>query len=251
MTPRAWAVCRLDPFLHSCQTLLLCASGALEGFHAFCGAEQQQVSWACSEQAVGDHADDGVDLGFQLHGVGDRQVEHVEDDIAVVGHHAFAVHRIAAEFDQLAGDMATCHRYHFHRQWEGAEDWHQLAGVGDANKGLRHGRNDLLAGQGRATALDQVEVLVAFIGAIHIELQVADGVQLIHRDTMTLEACGGGFGTGHSAVELHLVLGQGIDKTVGSGAGADTDHTLGAEFGENKVDGSLGDGLLELILIHL
>ena len=66
--------------------------------------------------------------------------------------------------------MAARHRDYFHRQWEGAEDWHQLAGVGDANKGLRHRRNDLLAGQGRATALDQVEVLVAFIGAIHIEL---------------------------------------------------------------------------------
>ena len=147
-----------------------------EGFHAFRGAQQQQVCRAGSEQAVGHDADNGVDLTLQLNRVGDLHVEHVDDDIAVVCHHAFAVNRVAAELDQLAGYVAAGHRDYFNWQRERAQYRHQLAGIGDADKGLGHGRNDLFAGQGCATAFDQVQVFVAFIGAINVELQVADRV---------------------------------------------------------------------------
>src|SRR5471032_2339272 len=179
----------------------------LKGFHAFRGAQQQYVSRTGREQTVGDDADDGIDLTLQFHRVGDLHVEHVDDDVAVVGQHAFAVHRVAAQLHQLAGHVAAGHRDHFHRQREGAEYRHQFAAIGDADEGLGHGRNDLLAGQGGAATLDQVQVFVAFVGAVDVELQVADGVQLIHRNAVALEAGGGGFGTGDRAIESALVLG--------------------------------------------
>jgi FAD/FMN-containing dehydrogenase len=57
-----------------------------------------------------------------------------------------------------------------------------------------------------AAALDQVQVLVALVGAVDVELQLAHAVQLIHRDAVALEALGGGFGAGDGAVERGLVL---------------------------------------------
>ncbi len=222
----------------------------LQGFHAFTGAQKQQIRRARGEQAVGDHADDGVDLRFQLHRVGDLQVEHVEDDVAVVGQHAFAVHRVAAEFHQLARHVAAGHRDHFHRQRKLAEHRHQFAGVGDADEGLGHGGDNLLAGQGRTAALDQVQVRVGFISAVNVELQVADRVQLVHRNAVALEARGGGFGAGDRAIERALVQGQGVDEAVGGGAGADADDALVVEFRQDEVDGGLGHGLFELILGH-
>ena len=146
--------------------------------------------------------------------------------------------------------MAAGHGDDFHRQREGAEHRHQLALVGDADEGLGHGGNDLLAGQGGAAALDQVQVFIAFIGAVDVELQVAGAVQVVHRDAMGLEARGGGVGAGHGAVEIHLVLGQGIDKEVGGGAGANADHALLVELWADEVHGGLGHGLLELVLGH-
>jgi len=73
-------------------------------------------------------------------------------------------------------------------------------------------------------------VRVALIGAVDIELQVAHGVELVHRNAMAFQACGSGFGAGHGAIERALVLGQRIDKAVGSGAGADTDDAFVVEF---------------------
>ena len=226
------------------------AGSGLEGLDAVGGAEQQQVGRAGGEQAVGDHADDGVDLLFQFHRAVDAQVVHVEDDIAVVGQHAFAVDRIAAELHQLAGDVAASHRDDLHRQRELAEDGYQLAGIGDADEGLGHRGDDLLAGQRGTAALDQLQALVAFVGAVDVELQLADRVQLVDRDAMFLQALGGGLRTGHCAVELGLVAGQGIDEEVGGGACADADDALAVEVRKNVVDGGLCHCLLELILVH-
>ena len=221
-----------------------------QGFYAFWCAQQQQIRRPCREQTVRHHADDGVDLTLQFHRVGDLHVEHVKDDIAVVGDDTFAVNRVAAQFDQLAGHVATGHRDHFDRQRERTQHWHQLAGVGDADESLGNGGHDLLAGQGCATALDQVQVLVALVGAVHVELQVADGVEFIHRNSVALEACGGGFGAGDGAVERAFVLGQCVDEAVGRGAGADPHDALVIQFWEDEIDSRLGDGLFELILGH-
>ncbi|MCY1361948.1 hypothetical protein D9M69_486440 [compost metagenome] len=146
--------------------------------------------------------------------------------------------------------MAARHGDDFHRQREGAEDRHQLAGVGDADEGLGHRGDDLLAGQRGAAALDQFQALVALVGAVHVELQLAHGVQVVHRDAVALQALGGGLGAGHGAVELGLVPGQQVDEEVRGGAGADADDALAVEVRKNVVDGGLGDGLLELVLVH-
>jgi len=67
---------------------------------------------------------------------------------------------------------------------------------------------------------------------------------------VALETRGGGFGARNRAVECALVLGQGIDKAVGSGAGTDPDDALVIQFWKDEVDSSLGYGLFELILGH-
>ncbi|MNC33887.1 hypothetical protein D3C75_822970 [compost metagenome] len=93
-------------------------------------------------------------------------------------------------------------------------------------------------------------MLVALVSAVDVELQVADGVQLVYRNTMTLQACSRRFGAGHGAIEGSLVLGQGVDEAVGGRAGADADDALVVELGQNEVDSGLGDGLFELVLGH-
>ncbi len=91
---------------------------------------------------------------------------------------------------------------------------------------------------------------VALVGAVHVELQLADAVQLVDRDAMALQTLGGGFGAGDRAVEGGLVLSQGVDEEVGGRTGADADDALFIQLGQNEVDSGLGDGLFELVLGH-
>jgi hypothetical protein len=53
-------------------------------------AQQQKVGRPAREQAVGDHAGDVVELGFQARRVEDRQSAAVDDQVAVVGLEALA-----------------------------------------------------------------------------------------------------------------------------------------------------------------
>ncbi|MCY1183900.1 hypothetical protein D9M73_245550 [compost metagenome] len=91
---------------------------------------------------------------------------------------------------------------------------------------------------------------VALVGAVHVELQLADAVQLVDRDAMALQTLGGGFGAGDRAVEGGLVLSQGVDEEVGSRTGTDAYDALFIQLGQNEVDSGLGDGLFELVLGH-
>ncbi|MNJ60612.1 hypothetical protein D3C77_563570 [compost metagenome] len=161
-----------------------------------------------------------------------------------------AVHRIAAQADQLAGDMAARHGNHFHRQREAAEYRHALAGVGDAHERLGHRGDDFFPGQRGAAALDQFQAVIGFVGAVDVELQFADRIQVVDRNAMVFQALGGGFRAGHGAVEVLLVTGQGIDEEVGGGAGPHADDAGALQVREDVVDGGLGHGLLELVLIH-
>ena len=122
--------------------------------------------------------------------------------------------------------------------------------LGDADEGLGHRGDDFFAGQRGAATLDQVQALVALVGAVDIELQLGGAIEVVHRNAMTLQARGGGFGAGDGAIEVHLVLGQCVDEEVGGGAGADADDALAVEARENVVDGGLGHGLFQLILVH-
>lgn len=175
---------------------------------------------------------------------------HVEDDVAIVGHNALAVHRVAAELDQLTGHMAARHGDYLDRQREGTQHWNKLAAVGDADEGLGYRRYDFLAGKGRAATFDQVQVGIALVGTVDIKLQLADAVQLIDRDAMAFQALGRGLGAGHRAIECALVLGQGVDEEVGGRTGADADDAFFIQLRQNEVDSGLGDGLFELVLGH-
>ena len=75
---------------------------------------------------------------------------------------------------------------------------------------------------------------VAFIGAVHVELQLADAVQFVHRNTMPLQALGRGLGAGDGTVEGGLVLSQGIDEEVGGRTGTDADDALSSSLGRMK-----------------
>jgi len=84
-------------------------SGALDSVH------DHDIRRTLCEQS---HADDAwylVECAFQSDRIDDPQSVHVEDPVAVVGDHAFAPYRIAAERGNLAGDQAARHRDDFHR----------------------------------------------------------------------------------------------------------------------------------------
>src|SRR5690606_20186434 len=111
-------------------------------------------------------------------------------------------------------------------------------------------RDDLFAGQCRAAALDQLQVVVGFVGAVDVELQLGDRVQVVDRNAVPLQAFGSRLRAGHRAVEEALVFRQQVDEEVGGRAGADADDAAIVELRDDKVDGGLCDGLLELILVH-
>src|SRR5690606_5268193 len=102
----------------------------------------------------------------------------------------------------------------------------------------------------RAAALDQFQMAVGLVGAVHVELQIVHVVQVVDRNAVLLQALGRAVGTGHGAVEETLVLGQQVDKEVGGRASADADDAAVVELRDDKVYGGLGDGLLELVLGH-
>src|SRR5690349_2104365 len=84
---------------------------AFEFAHGAAGsAEQQQVRRAPREQADADHAGELVEVGLERDRVGDVQVAHVEDDVAVVGGEVFPQHGLAAAAHDLARDVAARHR---------------------------------------------------------------------------------------------------------------------------------------------
>ena len=175
---------------------------------------------------------------------------HVENHVTVIGDHAVAVHRVAAELDDLPGHMAAGHGNDLHRQRKLAEGGYQLALIGNADEGAGYRRDDLFPGQGRATALDQLQMLVGLIGTIHIEIQSGHAVQVVDRNAVLLQAFGGGLGAGDRAIEVALVSGQSINEMVGGGAGADADDAPVFQLRQQNIHCGLGNCLLEFVLGH-
>ena len=75
-----------------------------------------------------------VERRFQRHRVGDGQVVHVEDAIAVICGDAFTQYGLAAECDDLPRHIGACHRDHLDRQREAAQHIDQFAVVHDADE---------------------------------------------------------------------------------------------------------------------
>lgn len=75
----------------------------------------------------------------------DLHIVHVQYHVAVIGHAAFAIDRIAAQPDNRPSDVAARHGDDFDRQRELAQSVDQLALVGYADEGMGHGGDDLHA----------------------------------------------------------------------------------------------------------
>src|SRR5690606_19893803 len=219
--------------------------------HAAFSAEQQDICRAQRKQAVGHQAGVLVEFGLELAWLDDAEVVHVEDDVAVVGYHAFTPHRITAEFDDLARHVAARHRNHFHRQREAAEYIHPLAAIGDTHEFPGRGSDDFFTRQRCATALDELQVFVALIGTVDIDVHAADAVELHHRNAVGLQAPCALFRAGHRGVDFVFQGGERVDEIICRRARPHTDDGVGCQALGNEVEGSFGNGLLEGILGHV
>src|SRR5690606_24178503 len=192
-----------------------------------------------------------IDFGFGVARGVDREIEHVEDDVAIVGDDALAVDRIAAELDQLARHITARHRDHLDRQRKLAEGFDQLALIGNADEFPGAGGDNFLACQRRTAALDQFEAGVRFVGAVDVIVKGADRVQVENLDTVFSQSLGRGIGTGDGTFEIAADIGEQIDKTVRCRAGADTEHGLFIQTIADQIECGFGDSLLECVLIHV
>src|SRR5581483_768170 len=100
---------------------------------------------------------------------------------------AFAPDGLPAALDELAGDVAARHRDHLDRQRKAPEHVDALARIDHADEGLRRRGDDLLARERRAAALDEPLVRIAFVGAVDVKREFADGIEIDDADAMPLE----------------------------------------------------------------
>src|SRR5690606_19723817 len=122
--------------------------------------------------------------------VAEIHIVDVDNDVTIVGNHAFAIDRVPAEFNELPGNVAAGHGNDFDRQRKRPELVHPFALVGNADEGLRHGGNNFLTGQGSASALDQLQMVVGLIGAVNVVSQVGNIVQVVYRYSVVAQAPG-------------------------------------------------------------
>ena len=98
-----------------------------------------------------------------------------------------------------------------------------FARVDDADEHARCRRDDFFAGQRGAAALDQATIRVTLVGAVDVQRNVADRVEIEHGDAVLLEPLRRLFGTRYSAFDLMLAFGQRIDEMRDGRSGADAD----------------------------
>jgi hypothetical protein len=91
-----------------------------------------------------------------------------------------------------------------------------------------------------AAALDQAAVRVAFVGAIDVERQRADGIEIEHLDAAFAQQAGALFGTRHGTLDPVAFAPEGFDEPAHGGAGADADdiavkHVFQSAFGSEAL----------------
>ena len=210
------------------------------------GTEDQDVGAAPGEQTVRHHAGHVVERGFQRHRIADHEIVHVEDHVAVVGHEAGTQHWPPAQLAHFAGDVFARHRNHFDRQRKAAQLVDELARVGDAHETPRDGRDDLLARERAAAAFDHRQATVHFVGAVDVDRDVVDVVEIEHRKAQLAQPGRGRLGTRHGAADARAHVGQGRDEVIGGGAGADAEDAAVRYLFERRT----GDGALLFVLVH-
>ena len=113
---------------------------------------------------------------------------HIQNHIAVVGNNAFTINRVAAELYDFACDIAARHRNHFNRERESAEERHELGFVRNAHEFLRGRRNNLLASQRSAAALDKLQVVVGLVCAVDVNPKRPSGIKIDNGNPKRLQA---------------------------------------------------------------
>src|SRR5690606_30324295 len=114
--------------------------------------------------------------------------------------------------------------------WEriAAEGIDELAGIGDHDHLVGGRRDDLLAQQGTAAALDEVHVGVDLVGAIHGEVEAIEGIEVGKGNAERTRLPVGGLGSGNAQhfEPIANALAQQVDEVPGGGAGAEAEaHT--------------------------
>ena len=103
----------------------------------------------------------------------------------------------------------------------------QLAVVDDADEAPRGRGDDLLARERAAAALDEMARAGGLVGAVDIDVQLVDLVQVEDRDADGAQARGGGVGAARPRLRMRSRHGgEGIDEEIHGGAGADADDRI-------------------------
>ena len=171
---------------------------------------------------------------------------HVDNDVAIIGGKAFAQFGLSAQCNHLPRNETARHRDHLNGQRELAQHIHQLAGVAHADEFPARCRDDLLACQRSAAALDHVHVAGNLVSAVHIHRQVARVVQRQHLDAMPFQPFRRSFRAGDRAANLVPDLCQFVYEEIGGGAGAHADDAIVWDI----CDRGPGNCLFHLILSH-
>ena len=224
--------------------------GIVQHLNAVWRSHQHHVGRTHGKQPVGDDTDDVVDLLLQRFRIQNFHVLHIQNHIAVIGDKAFAIDRLTTQTHQFPRHMTARHGNHLHRKRKLTQQIDLLAAVDDADKLFRHCRHDLFPGQRSAATLDQMQVGIKLVGAIHINRQPIHAVQIQNLNAVPTQAFGGGLGTGYGTGKQMLDIGQGIDKEIGRGTGAHTDRCIAVEQGADTFNGRRGHRLFHFILGH-
>src|SRR2546421_2523960 len=210
------------------------------------GPDKNDVGAAIGEQAVGNDADDVVDLRFELDRIHDAHVLDIEDDVAIVGNEVRAQLRVTAELDQLLRGEAAGHGNHFDRQRKVAQHADQLRLVDDADEFLCHRGDDLFPRQRAAAALDHRAVLGHLVGAVDVDGQHVDRGELEHGDAVTLQPLCRLDRARHRTLDAMLDLRQLVDEKVSRRAAAHADVGIV----DDVPDRFAGDEMFLLVLGH-
>src|SRR6185436_6208276 len=221
--------------------------GRSEAFDTRGAAEDHHVRRPRGKQPDGDHAHDLVDGAFQCRRVADLQPVYVEYVIAIVGEHPIPPHRLAAELLEGTAHVRARHGDHLDGQRELAEHVEPLAPVGDTDESAGRRGDDLLAGQGRAPALDELPLVIGFIGAVDVGIDLTDVVEIEYPVSRGFESAGGCDRARHRTGEFHTVRRKLVDEEVHRRTRADSqDHAWLDEF-----ERGARRGLFSGVLVHL
>jgi hypothetical protein len=99
-----------------------------------------------------------------------------------------------------------------------------------------------------AAALDELAMLGGLVGAVDVQRQRADVVEIEHIDAGRLQALGGRHRARHRPLDALADTGQTVDEVIGGRARADADHLAFRHEFERRLGGA---ALGEILIAHV